>query len=118
MVAGTSIASAIAILISAPVLISTESTALFVLAQATVEYAALSWFVWRALDRHAFTPALLATVVLAPPGLLAMLAVAATNAGAWIEPAATTAAVAVLSYVIGYAVIRQAFGIEVRAAVR
>lgn len=118
MVAGTSLASAIAVLISAPVLIATESTVHFLLAQATVEYAALAWFVWRALDRHAFRPALLAAVVLAPPALLAMLAIAATNVGARIEPAAATAAVAVLSYVAGYAAIRQAFRIEVRAAVR
>ena len=118
MVAGTSLASAIAVLISAPVLIATDSTVHFLLAQATVEYAALAWFVWRALDRHAFRPALLATVVLAPPALLAMLAIAATNVGAWIDPAAATAAVAVLSYVAGYAAIRQAFRIEVKAAVR
>jgi O-antigen/teichoic acid export membrane protein len=119
MVANTSLASALAVLISAPVLLTTQSPTLFLLIQAMAEYFALGWVVWRLWSRQTFTTSLLATVALAPPALLAAIALMTVSgrSGADLDPMGAMAVAAFILYVTSYVVIRQFYRIEIKVAV-
>lgn len=120
MVANTSLASAVAVLISAPILLTTQSPTLFLLGLAIGEYLALGLIVLHLCSRHTFTTSLLATVALAPPALLAAISLMMVSewSGAKLDPMGDMAVAAFLLYVTGYVVIRQFYRIEIKAAVR